>query len=345
MGRKAVLLFWAPWHEASTKEGPMDALLQALAAASTTDNERLLFGRVQAEECPLITEKYNVTVVPTFVLLNSSGDVVERIEGGDDAAEVTLAVQRLINLAEDRKAPSNNTMVLGPPTMSSDIAGVASADAAKQQLSERLDRLIRYSEIMVFMKGIPTAPRCGFSRQVVELLQEENIPFGSFDILTDETVRQGLKMHSDWPTYPQIYCKGELIGGLDILKEMKEEDTLRNQLGIVDMTTASTPLVLSMEERLDQLVNRHPVMLFMKGLPSAPQCGFSRQVVAMLDAENISYDSFDILQDEEVRQGLKTYSDWPTFPQLYVNGDLIGGLDIVKEMKEDGTLRDTLVGR
>jgi glutaredoxin-related protein len=92
--------------------------------------------------------------------------------------------------------------------MSSDTVGVASADAAKQRLSERLDRLIRYSDIMAFMKGIPTAPRCGFS----QLLQEEKIPFGSFDILTDETVRQGLKMHSDWPTYPQIYSKGELIG-------------------------------------------------------------------------------------------------------------------------------------
>ena len=61
-------------------------------------------------------------------------------------------------------------------------------------------------------------------------------------------------------------------------------------------------------------------------LPSAPRCGFSRQIVEMLDEEGASYDSFNILEDEEVRQGLKTYSDWPTYPQLYVDGDLIGGL-------------------
>ena len=77
---------------------------------------------------------------------------------------------------------------------------------------------------MLFMKGIPTAPRCGFSRQAVELLETHKVPFGSFDILSDDTVRQGLKKHSNWPTYPQIYVHGELIGGLDILKEIISEE-------------------------------------------------------------------------------------------------------------------------
>lgn len=74
-------------------------------------------------------------------------------------------------------------------------------------------------------------------------------------------------------------------------------------------------------------------MLFMKGNPSEPKCGFSRQVVALLNDESIQFGTFDILNDEEVRQGLKQFSNWPTYPQLYVNGALIGGLDILKEMK------------
>lgn len=73
---------------------------------------------------------------------------------------------------------------------------------------------------MVFMKGIPDKPRCGFSKQVVELLSELQVKYSSFDILSDNQVRQGLKTFSDWPTFPQIYVKGELIGGLDLLKEM-----------------------------------------------------------------------------------------------------------------------------
>mmetsp|Transcript_880 Transcript_880/g.1950 ORF Transcript_880/g.1950 Transcript_880/m.1950 type:complete len:86 (-) Transcript_880:1361-1618(-) len=82
----------------------------------------------------------------------------------------------------------------------------------------------------------------------------------------------------------------------------------------------------------------------MKGIPSAPRCGFSRQIVEILDSFGVSYDAFNILEDEEVRQGLKEFSDWPTFPQLYVEGDLVGGLDIVKEMEESGDLKDLLTG-
>lgn len=72
------------------------------------------------------------------------------------------------------------------------------------------------------------------------------------------------------------------------------------------------------------------------------QCGFSRTIVGMLKEDDVTFGHFNILEDEEVRQGLKTYSDWPTYPQVYVKGELIGGLDILKEMKEDGSLQEQL---
>lgn len=81
--------------------------------------------------------------------------------------------------------------------------------------------------------------------------------------------------------------------------------------------------------RLGKLVKAAPVMLFMKGTPAAPQCGFSRQLVALLREKGVRYGFFNILADDEVRQGLKIFSDWPTYPQLYLDGDLVGGLDIV----------------
>ena len=208
------------------------------------------------------------------------------------------------------------------------------------------------SDLMLFMKGVPTAPRCGFSRQAVEMLSDARVAFGTFDILTDEDVRQGLKKYSDWPTYPQLYVNGDLMGGLDIMKEMAEEGDLAEQLGVEKsdagiggaVTSADASGGGSLDDRLKKLINRHRVMLFMKGLPSAPRCGFSRQIVELLDEEGASYDSFNILEDEDVRQGLKKYSDWPTYPQLYVDGDLVGGLDIVKEMKESGDLSDLFQG-
>lgn len=85
-------------------------------------------------------------------------------------------------------------------------------------------------------------------------------------------------------------------------------------------------------------------MLFMKGNKEAARCGFSRQTLEILNGAGVDYDTFDILQDEEVRQGLKTYSNWPTYPQLYVKGELIGGLDILKELKESGDLVSVLKG-
>jgi Grx4 family monothiol glutaredoxin len=184
------------------------------------------------------------------------------------------------------------------------------------------------------MKGTPDAPRCGFSRQVVTLFKEKQIPFKHFDILSDEEVRQGLKTYSNWPTYPQIYANGKLVGGLDIIKELAEQDELMDALEIKPQE--------SLESKLKRIISQEPVMLFMKGNPTKPSCGFSRKIVEILKANNVQFGSFDILSDEEVRQGLKAYSNWPTYPQLYSKGALIGGLDIVQELADGGELLDAL---
>jgi Grx4 family monothiol glutaredoxin len=128
------------------------------------------------------------------------------------------------------------------------------------------------------------------------------------------------------------------VGGLDILKDTAQEGSLREQWELEDDATTTTTETL--QSRIKKLVNRHKVMLFMKGLPSAPRCGFSRQIVEILDDSGVAYDAFDILEDEQVRQGLKEFSDWPTYPQLYVSGELVGGLDIVRELKDSNELED-----
>lgn len=99
--------------------------------------------------------------------------------------------------------------------------------------------------------------------------------------------------------------------------------------------TSAATSEAELHARLSELVRAAPVMLFMKGTPSAPQCGFSRQLVGILRGEGVRYGFFNILADDEVRQGLKTFADWPTFPQLWMGGELIGGLDIVREELEN----------
>ena len=96
-------------------------------------------------------------------------------------------------------------------------------------------------------------------------------------------------------------------------------------------------------ERIDALVKSNPVVLFMKGTALFPQCGFSSRAVAILDHLGVPFETVDVLQDQEIRQGIKEYSDWPTIPQLYVKGEFVGGSDIMMEMFESGELQQ-LVG-
>ena len=96
--------------------------------------------------------------------------------------------------------------------------------------------------------------------------------------------------------------------------------------------------------RIDAVVKANPVVLFMKGSPLFPQCGFSSRAVAILDHLDAKYESVDVLQDQGIRQGIKAYSEWPTIPQLYVNGEFVGGSDIMMEMYESGELATLLKG-
>jgi len=357
---KSVLLFGADWHEACPM---LKMVLGALAA--TEDNSGILFGHVDAESVSDLSDKFEVTMVPTILLLVGSDTVRERLEGEvlSDPSHVTLAVQRLAKVDDTASkigssgtgtpadtTNSSNNNASGETTKEDNDDGNGNDDGnndpKQAALNDRLERLIRADTIMLFMKGTPDKPRCGFSRQAIDVLRKEQIPFGSFDILSDNDVRQGLKVYSDWPTYPQIYVRGELMGGLDILKETASEGSLEVDWGIADLLeTANGASEESLDDRLEKLVNRHTIMLFMKGLPSNPQCGFSRQIVEILDATGVPYDAFNIFEDDEVRQGLKEFSDWPTYPQLYLKGELLGGLDIVREMKETGELEEMLQGQ
>ena len=204
-------------------------------------------------------------------------------------------------------------------------------------LKQRLEKLVRYAPVMLFMKGTPDAPQCGFSSKIVDLLKKNKIPFSAFNILSDNDVRNGLKDFSNWKTYPQLYVNGELVGGLDIVKEMDEEGEL---LPLVQPVLDAADPKTALNERLKNLINSSKVMLFMKGVPDEPKCGFSTQIVGILNNLGVQYGSFNILNDNTVRQALKEYSNWRTYPQLYVNGELVGGLDIVKEMAEGGELKD-----
>ncbi|KAM4669144.1 glutaredoxin-3 [Amazona ochrocephala] len=299
-----VVHFWAPW-------APQCAQMNDVMAALAKEHMQVAFVKLEAEAVPEVSEKYGISSVPTFLFFKNS-QKVDRLDGAH-APELTKRVQR---------------------HASSSSLSAGSNDSVKEDLNVRLKKLINAAPCMLFMKGSPKEPRCGFSKQMVEILNKHGISFSSFDIFSDEEVRQGLKTYSNWPTYPQLYVSGELIGGLDIVKELEASGEL----------DTVCPKAQKLENRLKALINKAPVMLFMKGSKQVAKCGFSKQIVEIMNNTGVDYETFDILEDEEVRQGLKTYSNWPTYPQLYVKGELVGGLDIIKELKETGELLPVLKG-
>lgn len=96
---------------------------------------------------------------------------------------------------------------------------------------------------------------------------------------------------------------------------------------------------MDLQEKIKQQIGSDRIVLYMKGNPQQPLCGFSARAVQLLNACGVTFSTFDVLADAEVRQGVKEYSNWPTFPQLYVNGELVGGCDIMTELYQKGELQ------
>ncbi|KAK3009427.1 hypothetical protein RJ639_014136 [Escallonia herrerae] len=359
-GAPAIMHLWAAWCEASKH---MDKVFFHLAI----DFPHAHFLRVEAEEQPEISEAYSVSAVPYFVFFKD-GKVVDTLEGADPST-LGNKVSKVAGIVYpgEPAAPASLGMAAGPTVLESVKSANQNGSShperqvRKDELKKRLQQLVNSHPVMLFMKGNPDEPKCGFSQKVVEILKDENFEFGSFDILTDIEVREGLKKFSNWPTYPQLYCKGDLLGGSDIVIAMRDSGELTEVFkdhgigvsvpnepkvaepgggkgGISD----STGLSATLTSRLQSLISSDPVMLFMKGKPDEPRCGFSRKVVDILREEKVDFQSFDILSDEEVRQGLKVFSNWSSYPQLYMKGEFIGGSDIVLEMQKSGELEKVL---
>ncbi|XP_038212990.1 uncharacterized monothiol glutaredoxin ycf64-like [Zerene cesonia] len=109
------------------------------------------------------------------------------------------------------------------------------ADAA---VNEKIDKIVKNNKVVVFMKGVPDAPRCGFSNAVVQIMRMHAVPYESHDVLSDENLRQGIKDYSNWPTIPQVFINGEFVGGCDIMLQMHQSGELVEELKKVGIKSA-----------------------------------------------------------------------------------------------------------
>ena len=183
---------------------------------------------MDAEECMDTSDSFNVTAVP-FLVLRRGTSIIETVSGSD-ATKVRAAIEKHVKNptlssgvaipASSTGAPAKNVSAYAPtasdPATAPEYSG-GEAKESKEDLHKRLAGLVKAASVMLFMKGTPSAPQCGFSRQLVAILRENSVKYGFFNILADDEVRQGLKEFADWPTFPQLWVDGELVGGLDIV--------------------------------------------------------------------------------------------------------------------------------
>jgi Grx4 family monothiol glutaredoxin len=209
----------------------MTTVLQTLASSyPVTDPLSTSWICMDAEEVIDVSDNFNVTAVPFLVLRR--GDQVLETVSGSDATKVRTAIEKHVKSSSAgavngvSTTPSSSatgaknlstyaTTPQDPATAPEFSSGEVKED--KEALHQRLSSLVKAAPVMLFMKGTPSAPQCGFSRQLVALLRENSVKYGFFNILADDEVRQGLKEFADWPTFPQLWVEGELVGGLDIV--------------------------------------------------------------------------------------------------------------------------------
>jgi len=226
-----IIYFKAEWA-APCKQ--MTTVLQTLASSyPATEPLSTSWIAMDAEDVMDISDAFNVTAVP-FLVLRRGEQVLETVSGSD-ATKVRTAIEKHANtsstgVGSNGSAAAATTGTTGTKNLSNyaptaqDPATApqyssGEAKESKEELHKRLSTLVKAAPVMLFMKGTPSSPQCGFSRQTVAILRENSVKYGFFNILADDEVRQGLKEFADWPTFPQLWVDGELVGGLDIIKE------------------------------------------------------------------------------------------------------------------------------
>jgi len=301
-----VCFFWASFHPESDRDGRLDRVFSALARSFAG----VSFYKVEGDQHEEIAEKFQVHVIPTFVFVSRSAaggevTVLDRVTGANPR-DLKAKIKELAEQLQQKKRAAE--------------AGGANKsdgdDSTGTPTTQSIASLINASHVVLFMDGIPESPKSDPSAKAVALLQECEFKFGHYDIQEDSDghVRRalgelcGTVANADGTFIPQLFVGGKLIGNHERMAELHSDKALAKLKPVV------TP-ALDLNSYLEQLINKDEVMLFMKGTPQEPRCGFSRKMVALLQDNGIStFGSFNILTDEAVRAGLKTYSNWYASP-------------------------------
>eukprot|EP01023_Acetabularia_acetabulum_P067861 TRINITY_DN9478_c1_g1_i1.p1 TRINITY_DN9478_c1_g1~~TRINITY_DN9478_c1_g1_i1.p1 ORF type:complete len:339 (+),score=69.73 TRINITY_DN9478_c1_g1_i1:183-1199(+) len=308
-----VAQFCAEWNSDEKIEDVFDDMIQLYS--------EVVFMKVDAGLMEDVIVRFEVPSVPCFLLFKN-GRMIKRVLGAN-------ALDLRDSLAGHFEKFQNGAIV-----------PAGQWDDGKVKLTDKIQKkIIAYlanNPIMLFMKGNPNNPKTSFDRRLVNVLKIDEIEFSSYDILLDEEFGEGLKEYSHYPVFPQLWIDKELVGGCDVVIEMRENGELKKILEEYKKKLAYHP-----KNRLNSLLQQKKVVLFTKMDNSSSGIAVG-QVVNALEEEEIEFESFDLSGDWDLQKEVKKVSSWPVFPQLFVRGQFVGGKDVLLDMKNSRELGETV---
>ena len=204
------------------------------------------------------------------------------------------------------------------------------------------------SVVVLFMKGTPEKPYDGYQAQAIEMLDSMKLKYSCFDVVVESDVRELLKEHSRWNAFPQLFIHGKFAGGLNFIVENVTS-------GRMTHLVPTTEIMLPLREKIQRLMNKGTYMVFMNGRPLYPTCQNSRLMMDLfrnhypwvLDnpkKPELALEHFDLSKEKEVQLMLFQCAKYAEVPQFYCDGKLVGGLELLEEMHEQGELLSILLG-
>ncbi|KRX05878.1 Thioredoxin-like fold [Pseudocohnilembus persalinus] len=408
-GKIIVIIFHAAWHQHSNEYLEN---FQTLLEISELNGEKIMFAQCDADKVPQVSTNYNITNVPTVIVTDAQKGELKRFEN-ENPAQILESLEEFIPEYQKK------------------------FEQKRVEMYKKIEKLITENPVLIFIKGTAQAPECKFTRQFLEIMKDLDCKFTYYDIIADNDMRHWLRHYNKWPTYPQLYISGELIGGLDKAKQRIEEGYIQekipqsarihdpeqrlkkivsenkvilftkgiasdinldqNQKDVIqllknegikfrcfdcssdqlllehlqkqngefphlysqqkyigskqklsDLAKQSQllPLIpgsewqLNGEQKLKYLLKNCDIIVFINGIPKDCQNEESKQMIEILEKHKLLYEFYNVSADEEVFQNLKNISNYDKVPQLYVKGQLIGGIEAVQKLNQDGDLEE-----
>ena len=213
-----------------------------------------------------------------------------------------------------------------------DFMAMIPSECIRTNAIERINGALAKSVVAVFIKGTKKKPFDGYQREAIQILDQSKVRYSIYNVMNDPDLREILKEISRFSSYPQLFIEKKFVGGLNFLRQAQSQGGLASVI-------PSTEVMLPMREKIQKLIQKGRIMLFIEGTIDFPTEIQSEEIVRLVRDENYKYDkedlhSFDLNQDSEIKPALLDYCRFRVTPQLYVNERLVGGLEVVRELHQ-----------